>query len=154
MYSSLPRSQGLDGVCWVLWRSLGIAILINSRYMGQIKRPLYMMLMYSFRIIKTFRRNTEFCLCCDPGSHFVAQAGLKLSILLPQPSECWRDRTCVTIRLVQDGFVKSCPSKALRHSAGSTCIQTPPLLASSSSNRWCPLKRWSSPTMNWTNMAM
>jgi hypothetical protein len=30
-----------------------------------------------------------FCVCFGIGSHHVAQAGLKLMVLLPQPPECW-----------------------------------------------------------------
>jgi hypothetical protein len=34
---------------------------------------------------------TTFCRCCyfETGSHYVAQAGLELLILLPQSPKCW-----------------------------------------------------------------
>jgi hypothetical protein len=76
--------------------------------------------------------NTEFCICFgfETESQYVAQAGLELEILLPQPPECWDcgvhhyawltnirfkrwRRNSLWAEVVWEGFLKEVTSQSL-----------------------------------------
>jgi hypothetical protein len=56
-----------------------------------IVSPLLLMLSY---LLEIQWRHKPLLICFETGSHYVAKADLKFSVLLPQPPECW-DNRCV-----------------------------------------------------------